>query len=95
VARELALDPQLPVHWAREAIEALAAKDGVVIAVAKDARDDVPPGAWSAVGVEHRVTIDPQLAPGAIEVRTPEGTLAIGAGARLTAVAQAIGVAEP
>jgi hypothetical protein len=94
VGRELATDPALPVAWARQAIDSLAAKDGVVIAVAKDVRDEVPADAWARVGVDHRVLTDSQLGPAAIEVRTPEGTLATGADARLTAVAQALGIVE-
>jgi Flagellar assembly protein FliH len=94
VGRELASDPALVVAWAREAVESLAAKDGVVIAVARDVRDSVSIDAWQEVGVEHRVKTDPQLAPGVVEVRTPEGTVATGAGARLSAIAQALGVEE-
>ncbi len=94
VGRELASDPGLVASWAREAIEALAAKDGVVIAVARDVRDGVPADAWDAVGVEHRIQSDPQLPPGAVEVRTAEGTVAAGADARLEAVALALGVED-
>jgi flagellar assembly protein FliH len=94
VGRELVSDPALVVAWAREAVEALAAKDGVVIALARDIRDDVPADAWAAVGVEHRMQSDAQLAPGVIEVRTPEGTVATGSEARLAAVAEALGVVE-
>ncbi|HXN31450.1 MAG TPA: FliH/SctL family protein [Polyangiaceae bacterium] len=95
VGHELTTDPTLVVAWAREAVESLAAKDGVVIAVARDVRDDVPASAWSEVGVEHRVQTDALLARGVVEVRTPEGTVATGADARLAAVAQALGVGEP
>jgi hypothetical protein len=94
VGRELTSDPTLVVAWAREAVESLAAKDGVVIAVARDVRADVPAGAWSEVGVEHRVQTDALLAPGVVEVRTPEGTVATGADSRLAAVAQALGLGE-
>jgi flagellar assembly protein FliH len=94
VGRELESDPALVVAWAREAVEALAAKDGVVIALAKDVRDGVPADAWAAVGVEHRVQSDAQLSPGVIEVRTSEGTVATGSEARIAAVAEALGVVE-
>ncbi|MGA7122864.1 MAG: FliH/SctL family protein [Polyangiaceae bacterium] len=95
VGRELKTDPALVVAWAREGIESLAAKDGVVIAVARDVRDEVPAAAWSEVGVEHRIQTDVLLAPRAVEIRTPEGTLSTGAEARLEAVAQALGLGEP
>jgi hypothetical protein len=94
VGRELTTDPMLVVAWAREAVESLAAKDGVVIAVARDIRDDVPASAWNEVGVEHRLQTDALLGRGVIEVRTPEGTVATGAEARLAAVAQALGAGE-
>jgi hypothetical protein len=95
VGRELTVDPSLVVEWARDAVEALAAKDGVVIAVARDVRDAVSADAWNAIGVEHRVQTDPQLAPGILEVRTPEGTVATGKGPRLAAIAEALGVVDP
>jgi len=94
VGRELTTDPTLVVAWAREAVESLAAKDGVVIAVARDVRDEVPASAWGEVGVEHRMQTDALLARGGVEVRTPEGTVATGAAARLAAVSQALGVGE-
>ena len=94
VGRELALDPDLVVAWAREAIERLGAKDHVVIAVAGDVRDAVADDSWGAQGIEHRVHTDAQLASGIIEVRTPEGSVATGAEARLAAIAEVLGVAE-
>ncbi len=94
VGRELSTDPALVVAWAREAVEQLGGKDGVVIAVARDVRDAVPAEAWRGVGVEHRVQVDAQLGPGAIEVRTPDGTIAASASARLGAVSNALGLGE-
>ncbi len=92
VARELSVSPNLVAVWAREAIDALAAKDEVVIAVARDVASEVGADPWAAIGLAHQVLADPQLAPGAIEVRTPQGIVAIGTEARLTAVATALGV---
>jgi flagellar biosynthesis/type III secretory pathway protein FliH len=94
VARELSTDPTLFVRWAREAIQALAAKDEVVIALARDVAQQVPPDAWHGVEVPNRRTIDPQLAPGTIEVRAPEGAVADGGPARLASVAEALGLAQ-
>lgn len=91
VGRELSTDPTLVVAWAREAIEALAAKDEVVIAVAKDVSRETPAQAWDALGIEYRLQTDAQLPPGSVEVRTPEGAVATSANARLSAVAQALG----
>jgi hypothetical protein len=95
VGRELEIDPGLVVTWAREAVEGLAAKDGVVIAVARDVRDAVPVDSWSAIGLEHRVQTDPQLPPGILEVRTPEGTVGTGIGPRLAALSEALGIVDP
>jgi flagellar assembly protein FliH len=91
VARELATEPDLVVHWARQAIEVLAAKDEVVIAVAKDVARDVSPEAWAKLGIPHEVLQDAQLAPGVIEVRTPQGIVPVNAEARLQAMANALG----
>lgn len=95
VGRELALDPNLVVEWAREAIARLAAKDDVVIAVARDVHDSVAGESWVARGIEHRVQTDGQLASGIVEVRTPEGSVSTGADARLAAIAEALGVEDP
>lgn len=95
VGRELALDPALVVSWARDAIQALAAKDEVVIAIARDVAQGVPAEAWSAIDTKHKVHADPTLAPGTVEVRAAEGAIAAGGEARLEAVAHALGVGEP
>jgi hypothetical protein len=91
VARELATEPDLVVHWARQAIDALAAKDEVVIAVAKDVANDVSAESWAKLGIPHELLQDTQLAPGVVEVRTPQGIVAVNAEARLQAVATALG----
>jgi flagellar assembly protein FliH len=95
VGRELALDPNLIVAWARDAIERLAAKDNVVIAVARDVRDSVADDSWGVQGIEHRVQTEAQLASGIVEVRTPEGSVATGVEARLAAIAEVLGVSDP
>jgi flagellar assembly protein FliH len=95
VGRELAVDPSLVVSWARDAIQALAAKDEVVIAVARDVAQIVPAEAWAAIESQHKVQTEPLLAPGSVEVRAAEGAIAAGGPARLDAVAQALGVDEP
>jgi len=94
VGRELETDPTLVVAWARDCIEQLGAKDGIVVAFAKDVREQVPAVAWADLGHEHRTFVDVQLAPGSVEVRTPEGTIAAGADARLAAVTGALGLEE-
>jgi flagellar assembly protein FliH len=95
VGRELATDPTLVALWAREAIDGLAAKDEVVIAVARDVAQQVPDSTWATLNVSHRVQTDPQLVAGSIEVRTPAGIVETSADARLSAVAQALGVERP
>jgi flagellar assembly protein FliH len=95
VGRELAMAPALVVGWAREAVQALAAKDEIVIALAKDVASQMAPEAWEAIGLPHRIQTDPELGPGSVEVRAPEAVVAAGAQARLTSVAQALGITEP
>jgi flagellar biosynthesis/type III secretory pathway protein FliH len=95
IGRELTMEPTLVVGWAQEAVQALAAKDEIVIALAKDVASQVAPDAWEAVGGQHRVQTDPELGPGSVEVRAPEAVVAAGAQARLTSVAQALGITEP
>ncbi len=92
VGRELALDPSLVVAWAREAIQVLASKNEVVIALATDLASDVPAGGWG--DLQPRIEIDPELPPGTVEVRAPEAVVAAGPSARLSSVAQALGVSE-
>jgi hypothetical protein len=92
IGRELATDPGLVWRWAQEAIDALAAKDEVVIAVAKDVGQRVPESAWNELTIDHRVQIEGQLTGGTIEVRTPEGIVETSAEARLGAVRHALGV---
>jgi flagellar assembly protein FliH len=94
VGRELASDPQLIVSWAREAIQALASKNEVVIALAKDLLSQVPTEAWEGVGFAHAIQADLELAAGTIEVRAPGAVVGAGAQARLDSVAQALGVGE-
>jgi flagellar assembly protein FliH len=94
VGRELALAPDLVVDWAKEAIQLLAAKDEVVIALARDVAQQVPAEAWRALDLGSRVQMDALLAEGSVEVRTAEGAVLSGAAARLNAVSRALGVTE-
>jgi len=94
VSRELATDPALIAAWAREAIQSLAAKDEVVIAVAKDVSQRVPSEAWEMTGVDLCVQSDSQLEAGSVEVRTREGIIATGPAARIAAVSTALGLGE-
>ena len=94
VGHELSKNSALVVDWARESIEVLAAKDEVVIALARDVAAQVPSGAWSTIEVPHSTTTDPALAAGTIEIRTPEGVVVDGAPSRFGAVAEALGLAE-
>jgi len=94
VGNELSVKPDLVVSWAHEAIQALASKDEVIIALARDVAQQVPSEAWEKLGVEHKVQMDPALGEGSIEVRTAEGAVASGSAARLAAVSQALGITE-
>ena len=94
VGRELATDPSLVVTWARDAVEALGAEGGVVIAVARDIARHVSAEAWGALDAPHREITDGQLPAGTLEVRGAEGIVTTGLSPRLAAVAQALGVPE-
>ncbi len=94
IGHELGANPELVVGWARESIQALAAKDEVVIALARDVAQQVPSDAWKALDVPNRTTTDAQLPAGTMEIRTPEGVIVDGAPARLGAVVEALGLAE-
>lgn len=87
VGRELLIDPALVTAWAHEAIEAIEAREGVVVTVAPDVAASVPAGAWTqTLGSGHVLTIDPALAPGTVAVRAGASAVDIGAAARLAAV---------
>jgi flagellar assembly protein FliH len=91
VARELRLDPTLILHWAHDAIQSLATKDEVIIALGRDVAKDLPEDARTLSGGVP-IEVDPQLAPDACEVRAPGCTIAAGAEARVAAVAEVLGV---
>jgi flagellar assembly protein FliH len=95
VGRELAVDPELVVAWAKESIQTLGAGDDVVIALAPDVAASLPEGAWADLDGTATVRTDSLLSEGSLEVRSPEGRVAAGAQARKDAVAEALGVVEP
>jgi flagellar biosynthesis/type III secretory pathway protein FliH len=90
VGKELELKPTLIVEWARQAVQLLAAKDEVVIGLARDVAQQIPREAWQAIDAE--LQTDPLLADGSVEVRAAGGTVAAGAAARLEAVSDALGL---
>lgn len=92
VGHELSTSPELVVAWAKEAIERLAAKDEVVIAISEDVAEAVPEESWAVLRAPHTVVTDESLEGRTVEVRTPEASVAAGPDARLAAVAEALGV---
>ncbi len=90
--RELHTDPEIVLEWAREAIEALGAKEDVIIALAPDLAQMLCATDWSSlasgpVGVE----TDPSLGPLQMEVRVRSAAVEAGVASRLAAVTGALG----
>jgi flagellar biosynthesis/type III secretory pathway protein FliH len=91
VARELSTDPSMLIAWAKEGIAALDAEDGVTIALAPDLALALPSDAWAALGVAHRVEIDPSLPMSKCEVRTRASSVDVSGAGRLAAVTRELG----
>jgi hypothetical protein len=94
VARhELKIDPTLVLHWAREAIETLASKEDVVIAIAPDLAATLPVNEWErAAGSSIRIETDPSLGLSKCEVRTSASTVDASVEGRLSAVIRQVEV---
>lgn len=92
LGRELAADPGVVVHWAKEATEALAHQDNVTIRIARDLADSVPSDLWGAVlGQGVRIEVDRMLAPSTCALRSPSGQAEVSSLGRIAAVAEALG----
>jgi vacuolar-type H+-ATPase subunit E/Vma4 len=92
VARhELAIDPALVTRWAREAIETLASKEDVVIAIAPDLAAKLHPEEWErAAGRSVRIETDASLGPSKCEVRAGASKVDASVEGRLSAVVRQV-----
>jgi Flagellar assembly protein FliH len=92
VARhELKIDPTLVTHWAREALETLASKEDVVIAIAPDLAAILPAEEWERVaGSSIRIETDPSLGLSKCEVRTTASTVDASVEGRLSAIVRQV-----
>jgi len=93
-ARELATDPSLLIDWAREGLAALAATDGLVVAIAPDVAESVPEEAWKRLGEPHLLEVDPALPASSCELRAGGGRVPIAHDARLALIGAELGVPE-
>ncbi|HEY5147871.1 MAG TPA: FliH/SctL family protein [Polyangiaceae bacterium] len=90
---ELRSDPGLVVAWAREGLEALGAREDIVIAVAPDLAAVLEASDWAAVvGPGVRVETDLSLGAFACEVRKRASVVDASLRARSDAMARELGV---
>ncbi len=92
VGRELATDPVLVLGWIREGFAALPGKEEVVLAVAPDIAAAIQPEALEGAAAAAKVVVDAALRPGSCELREGATVVPIGAGERLGAISDALGV---
>lgn len=90
VARELELDPTLPVAWAREAIATSRLGQRVTVAVSPEVLAGVPPSAWGDLAPA--VEVDPTLAGGAMEIRAGSAGVSAGADDQLSLLEEELDV---
>ena len=95
VGRELTTDPALVVGWAREAVEALLTREGLVVTVSPDVAAAAPPEAWArALATPHTLAVDAALPPHACSARAGAATVDAGLSARLSAMRDALAEGE-
>jgi hypothetical protein len=96
VGRELTTDPALVAGWAREALEALLTREGLVVTVSPDVAAAVAPAAWErALAAPYTLVVDAALPPHACSARAGAATVDAGLGARLAAMRDALAEGEP
>lgn len=93
VGREVSAEPELVLGWIRESAAALPNRDEIVVAVAPDVAERISEAAVLGAAISaSKMVIDPTLAAGTCELREGSSSAPAGAGARLEAVADALGV---
>lgn len=88
VGRELTVDPTLVEEWIHDGVRALpGAREDIIVACAPDVA-----AMLEGESIEHKVVVDGSLRAGSCELRSANGsTVAIGANARMAAIADALG----
>jgi flagellar assembly protein FliH len=96
IGRELTTDPAVVADWAREALDALSVRDGVVVTVSPDVAAQVPAEAWSrALAAPHALTVDASLPPVSCAVRAGASAADASLDGRMTAVRDALAEVSP
>lgn len=92
VGEAVAVNPANIAAWARDAIATLPVRETMVVAISSDLAEHVPTTAWTiATNGQHRLEVDPTLAPATCEVRAGVASIEVSAVARIAAVGEAIG----
>ena len=95
VGHELAIEPTLVREWAAEGIDFLVDDDDIELAIASDVADAIAIDAWAdADGLALNPVTDATLPSGGCVLRGEFSRIDVSARARLTAVAEAMGVCE-
>ena len=91
VGSELAIDPELPVQWAKNAVDQLASDDEVTIAISPEVEPLIRREKWLEFVPNAIIVVDASLKPGHTQVRAGATRLGAGSADRLHAVLEAIG----
>lgn len=91
IGRELTTDPALVAAWAREALDALSARDGLTVTVSPDVAEKVSPDAWNrALSAPHTVAVDASLPPVSCSLRAGASAADASLDGRLAAVREVL-----
>ena len=88
---ELAIDPDLPIKWAKKAIDQLATDDEITIAISPEVEPLVSREKWLEFVPNAVIVVDASLKPGHTQVRAGATRLGAGAVDRMHAALEAIG----
>lgn len=95
VRRELSVDPALVLTWVRDAVEALAASDGLCLAVSPDLALVLDEETFrGAVTNLTTFEVDPALGPMRCEVRTRVARVDVSLEERLATISEELGVQQ-
>jgi flagellar biosynthesis/type III secretory pathway protein FliH len=89
--RELQLDQELVVRWAKEAIDQLAKDESVIVAISPDVADALRAAAWEPVqSTSVRIETDATLKRGSCEIRGRQSTVDASLASRVEAITREV-----